>query len=44
MDENEGVNLNTTNVFRCGQLILLKKYFHIRGKSTEGGINDLAEK
>ena len=43
MDENKHVNLDTMSFERFSMWTVnsLKKYLHIRGKSTEGGIDDL---
>ena len=44
MDENKHLNLDTMSFERFSMWTVnsLKKYPHIRGKLTEGGIDDLA--
>ena len=44
MDQNKDVNLDTMSFERFWMWAVssLKKYLHIRGKSTEWGIDDLA--
>ena len=44
MDKNKHVNLDTMSFehFSMWTVNSFKKYHHIRGKLTEGGIDDLA--